>query len=252
MGKITKEMYEAAYALAKDIYVNKIINHEIDAKKILHEEYRMKLSSANTYLRNFNQMRKGEKYNRTINNDALEYYLKSILSDFGVYRLKIALKSVNFHMTYIMSLGKPRPKGVQRIYEKYLEILNSNISSNHPDENEITKGTIEGAKKTVIVNKYERSAKEKKRCLEKYEAICSVCNIDFKEEYGDIGEGFIHVHHLKPLHTIKEEYKVDGEKDLRPVCPNCHAMLHKGSPIYSISELKKIIKKAGGRLSERL
>ncbi len=36
-----------------------------------------------------------------------------------------------------------------------------------------------------------------------------------------MGEGFIHVHHLKPLSEVGYEYRVDPIRDLRPVCPNC-------------------------------
>ena len=53
--------------------------------------------------------------------------------------------------------------------------------------------------------------------------------------YGDIGKGFIHVHHLTPLWDIRQGYEVNPVKDLRPVCPNCHAMLHRGTP-YTIEE----------------
>ncbi|WP_420822966.1 HNH endonuclease [Vibrio variabilis] len=70
-----------------------------------------------------------------------------------------------------------------------------------------------------------------------------MCNINFGEVYGDIGAGFIHVHHVTPLSKIKQEYTVDPVKDLVPVCPNCHAMLHQKVPPYTISELQKIIAK---------
>jgi 5-methylcytosine-specific restriction enzyme A len=55
---------------------------------------------------------------------------------------------------------------------------------------------------------------------------------------GDIGKGFIHVHHLTQLSDIGQGYEVDPVKDLRPVCPNCHAMLHKKNPPYTIDEIK--------------
>ncbi len=44
------------------------------------------------------------------------------------------------------------------------------------------------------------------------------------ELYGELGEGVIHVHHLKELRSLGEEYQVDPIEDLRPVCPNCHAI----------------------------
>ena len=59
--------------------------------------------------------------------------------------------------------------------------------------------------------------------------------------YGVIGDGYIHVHHLRALSEIREEYVVDPKIDLRPVCPNCHAMLHRRKPMLSIEELKEIL-----------
>ena len=36
-----------------------------------------------------------------------------------------------------------------------------------------------------------------------------VDNFDFEEVYGDIGQNFIHVHHIKPLSEIDEKYWLD-------------------------------------------
>jgi 5-methylcytosine-specific restriction protein A len=63
--------------------------------------------------------------------------------------------------------------------------------------------------------------------------------------YGKIGDGYIHVHHLTPLNALKgKPQKIDPIKDLRPVCPNCHEMLHKTDPPYTIERLKEIIVRA--------
>jgi hypothetical protein len=101
---------------------------------------------------------------------------------------------------------------------------------------------FEGAIKRINVNKYERNIVARKMCISYYGAKCSVCSFDFEKTYGVIGENFIHVHHLKQLSSIKSEYLVDPINDLVPVCPNCHAMLHKKEPPFSIQELKLIIK----------
>jgi hypothetical protein len=100
---------------------------------------------------------------------------------------------------------------------------------------------IEGAKKQITVNAYERNHHARKKCLEKYGHICCVCTFDFYKEYGEIGKNFIHVHHLVELNQIGSEYEVDPIKDLRPVCPNCHAMLHKRKPSFTIEELKNFM-----------
>lgn len=100
---------------------------------------------------------------------------------------------------------------------------------------------IEGAKKIITVNAYERNAKARELCIKHYGTKCKVCEFDFEKTYGEIGKGFIHVHHLIKIADIGEEYEVDPILDLRPVCPNCHAMLHREEPPISIEELKSLI-----------
>lgn len=108
-----------------------------------------------------------------------------------------------------------------------------------------TEGYPEGAKKRITVNAYERNRKARDQCLAHYGYDCAVCGMNFEKVYGRIGKKFIHVHHLKPVSANKKSYKVDPIRDLRPVCPNCHAMLHtRQSKPYSIEELKAIMKKA--------
>lgn len=67
--------------------------------------------------------------------------------------------------------------------------------------------------------------------------------MDFEKQYGELGKGFIHVHHIVPISTIGGNYRIDYEKDLVPVCPNCHAMLHRNGQdeILTVEELKIIL-----------
>jgi 5-methylcytosine-specific restriction enzyme A len=107
---------------------------------------------------------------------------------------------------------------------------------------------IEGARKSVLVNIYERDPNARRRCIAHYHPICTICEFDFAKVYGDdLGRGFIHVHHLKPLGTVKEAYELDPIRDLRPVCPNCHAMLHRRKKVLTIEELKKHYPQTPGR-----
>lgn len=100
----------------------------------------------------------------------------------------------------------------------------------------------EGTMQQVLVNKYERNPIARKKCIEKYGCICQVCGMDFAKVYGELGTGFIHVHHIVPISTQKgKNHKIDPENSLIPVCPNCHAMLHKGK--LSIEELREILGK---------
>ena len=100
---------------------------------------------------------------------------------------------------------------------------------------------FEGLKKQIIVNAYERNIEARQQCLDHYWYSCAACNMNFEDKYGNMGRNFIHVHHLREMHSIGKEYKVDPVNDLIPVCPNCHAMLHQKMPCYSVDELKEIL-----------
>jgi len=119
------------------------------------------------------------------------------------------------------------------------------IDNHFPEEiqSEGTEKFYEGTLKQITVNAYERDSKARQKCIATYGLNCAVCGFNFEEKYGDIGKGFIHVHHLKPLSDLKIQYELDPITDLRPVCPNCHAMLHRKKPPYSIAELKQFIEK---------
>jgi len=97
---------------------------------------------------------------------------------------------------------------------------------------------MEGGRFTVQLSRIERDPLARKECLRIFGAACIVCGFDFRSVYGEIGEGFIHVHHLNPLASASGRRKVDPRTDLRPVCPNCHEMLHRKEPPFSIEELK--------------
>lgn len=97
---------------------------------------------------------------------------------------------------------------------------------------------VEGELKQVLVNIHERNVHARQACIDHYGSRCRVCDIDFSETYGELGNGFIHVHHLQQLSTIDKSYVVDPIADLRPVCPNCHAMLHHCDPMLSLADLR--------------
>lgn len=103
---------------------------------------------------------------------------------------------------------------------------------------------IEGAKKQIIVNAYERNPLARHKCIQIHGSKCLICGFDFGAFYGADFEGKIHVHHIKPLHLIDDAYEVNPEHDLVPVCPNCHMVLHsKQEGIFSIEEVQQMIAK---------
>ncbi len=104
-------------------------------------------------------------------------------------------------------------------------------------------GYVEGNSHEEVVTKYERNPINRELCLYLKGYKCSVCGFDFEKTYGDIGKEFIEVHHAVMVSTMGDNYHVDINNDLFPVCPNCHAMLHRKFPPYTIDEMKAIIEK---------
>ncbi len=123
-----------------------------------------------------------------------------------------------------------------------LETIDSylGVSSYFPENIDNDGGLFEGLKSRITVNRYERNIIARRKCIEHHGISCKVCGFDFFKVYGEIGKDYIHVHHLTPLHTINENYKIDYVNDLIPVCPNCHAMLHRkvDNVDYNIEELR--------------
>ena len=110
---------------------------------------------------------------------------------------------------------------------------------------------FEGALKQTVVNIYERNPLARKICLEFHGVKCSICSFDFEYTYGDLGKNYIHVHHLIPLSEIKENYEIDPLKDLVPVCPNCHAMIHRVKPAIAIKEIRGKINRGNTKKETR-
>ena len=122
----------------------------------------------------------------------------------------------------------------------YFEFLNAGVDPTHLTRSRQQANSLRGATRRVTVNAYERDGRARLACIEKHGLDCSVCEMNFAVAYGEIGKDYIHVHHIKPLHTLGADYTVDPETDLIPVCPNCHAMLHRPRNVLSIEDLKAL------------
>jgi hypothetical protein len=114
-------------------------------------------------------------------------------------------------------------------------------------------GRLEGALKSRFVNYHERLAEKRVEAIEHHRTVCQVCGFDFKRIYGDRGAGFIEVHHLRPISTLKKATNVDPKSDMAVVCANCHRMIHrKRDHVLSLRELKKLLNPAFAQLLQRL
>jgi hypothetical protein len=100
---------------------------------------------------------------------------------------------------------------------------------------------LEGGRALVKVNRFERDRHARETCISHHGLRCSVCEMSFQERYGPTMGDFIHVHHLVPLSSIGTAYQVNPIADLRPVCPNCHAVIHRTDPPLSIEQAKALL-----------
>jgi hypothetical protein len=99
--------------------------------------------------------------------------------------------------------------------------------------------SAEGDASERTVTRYSRDARLRRLCVERFGAKCWVCAFDFEASYGNIGAGFIHVHHMTPL-AKSQPRQTHALRDLRPVCPNCHAMLHRAAEL-GVEGLKRLV-----------
>jgi hypothetical protein len=93
----------------------------------------------------------------------------------------------------------------------------------------------EGMKKIVETSVYERSTKLRQIAIEHFtkdeDIICEACDFSFKKFYGDIGKGYIEIHHIKPVFKYQDEELgktiETALTNVVPVCSNCHRMIHR-------------------------
>ncbi len=99
---------------------------------------------------------------------------------------------------------------------------------------------LEGMKKERYTTYYERNPFYRKKALEIHGYSCMVCSFNFEDAFGELGKGFVHVHHNKPV-SESVATVIDPKTDLSVLCPNCHAMVHrKKSYTLDVEELKQI------------
>ena len=101
---------------------------------------------------------------------------------------------------------------------------------------------LEGKAVLYFGTKYERDAKNRKIAIQFHGTTCVACGFNFEDIYGERGRDYIEVHHIKPLSTLDSEMTINPEKDLVPLCSNCHRMVHrKKDDVLSVEDLQKLL-----------
>lgn len=166
----------------------------------------------------------------------------------SVDKLKQSITSEQ-HWTPQSSGISIRPEVVDELEALWFDFLTTEKIRHNPfipTDIEVQKVYTEGTPNQVTLTKFERNPYARKKCIEHYGLSCIACGFNFEKNYGAIGKDFIHVHHLRQISTIGGPYKVDPIKDLRPVCPNCHSIIHKRKTSLTIEEIIEILKQNGG------
>lgn len=103
------------------------------------------------------------------------------------------------------------------------------------DEYQRTEGRVTETK--VLHRQRNRTARQK--CLEKSGYTCYVCGFNFEKAYGEIGKGFMEVHHTKPMATYEDEHPIP-QSELCALCSNCHSIVHRKREVLDVDELKRV------------
>lgn len=237
--KIDLQEIELLFEYGKKVYKEEIkISTAI--KKLAQKG--INKNSASDYIYNYSNLVEGRLFTRTMNVKSTKYYLDKIYETLGTEPLKNALQSLSLHIDYYESITSHNVVKRKLLLKEYLEKHGMQSDEYFGEEIPEDDKLVEGSTKQIKINIYERNPLARRKCIEYHGAICKVCRFDFKEKYGEVGKGFIHIHHTKELSAIGKEYAVDYLRDLVPVCPNCHAMLHKKKPAYTINELKSLLR----------
>lgn len=136
----------------------------------------------------------------------------------------------------------------QEIVNRVTALINEGVPPALADVDQ-SQSILEGNPRLVAHLRRERNSaivKAKKDAILRVtgKLCCEACGFDFKEVYGEFGDGFCEVHHLQPLAKADGVVKTELG-DLAIVCSNCHRIIHRTDPMLSISNLAKHIQRHG-------
>ncbi len=98
----------------------------------------------------------------------------------------------------------------------------------------------------ISTTQHYRSQAAKNECIRLKGCYCKICGFDFQKEYGEVGKGYIEVHHITPIGQLSSADGYEGtdpEIDLIPLCSNCHSMIHRRKEPYMPEEIKAMLKR---------
>ena len=147
------------------------------------------------------------------------------------------------------------PLTYQQVLILYRDYLLSNggklKTQGEEDSDDIPNSRSEGELEKLYHLTHKRSRELRNDCITYWKSLhnnriyCACCGLDFEETYGDIGKGYIEIHHLYPISQFPGQHEVNPKEDLVPLCSNCHSMAHakmKKGHCRPLDELKSYYK----------
>ena len=102
-------------------------------------------------------------------------------------------------------------------------------------------GFPEGAQTRVHVNRYERDRRNRASAIAIHGTACKACGLNMSERYGPIAQDLVEVHHITPASQLGPGYVIDPVCDLVPLCPNCHAVVHRNDPPLDVDQVSSLL-----------
>lgn len=139
----------------------------------------------------------------------------------------------------ITEAGKKRAEESRKpsVPEKVQEEVKEELLSRQLEEE-----FFEGRRTERLSAFFERNPRLRAAAIVHHGHTCKACSFNFKEAYGEHGEGYIEVHHLVPISTLSEETAVDPATDMTVLCSNCHRMIHRSRSFpLSLEQLRQLV-----------
>lgn len=119
-----------------------------------------------------------------------------------------------------------------------LKVVENSINEKAQEQEDVEK--FEGRMTEARILRRQRNYQARQKCLENSDYKCYICGFDFGKTYGEIGRGFLEVHHTKPLASYDDEHPIP-QNELCALCSNCHSMVHRKKEVLDVEELKRIV-----------
>lgn len=186
----------------------------------------------------------GTKNNGRISANIL-YYLGMKAEFRGIFKgvlIKDAIEILRYNGSSYFFIASILENNIEAITFKY-QIDDSESNSFVKEDGYYEGLRLEGRKKYYFTSRYERNALNRAEAIETHGLTCFGCGFNFEEVYGERGRGFIEIHHQIPLHSLDEQVEINPNKDLIPLCSNCHRIVHRDkNNVLTLNELKRIIR----------